>query len=190
MHRVRDVLAVRHRESLVQGLAIARQYALAMAPEVPTSPFQRFIRTLNLESNYPPLVHISAATLILMFGYSIDIMAATSTLAFLLLILGVYCLARQFLDPWHALFAAFVAAFTPLLFAASRYGILENMAAPFVVWAMVCLTKTDRFRNTAWVVSFTYADDRSLPVRLEGLVVDRRQHQPLGLSSRAQENRA
>ena len=69
---------------------------------------------------HPPLLHVAGAIMIMIFGYSTDVIAGTGTILFLLTLLGCFRIARLFLDPWPALYTVFVVSFTPMIFVLSR----------------------------------------------------------------------
>lgn len=135
----------------------ARNYYQAMYLEPHDNFFQRVIGVAQIKPTYPvhpPLLHISGAMVLSIFGYDVDHIALTNTFMFMLLLIGAYFLARQFLDQWSALFAVFVVSFTPSIYADSRYMMTDYMAAMLVVWAVYALLKSDKFRRTEWVFLF------------------------------------
>jgi len=109
----------------------------------------------DIHSMYPPLLHCLGAALWLMKPYDADVMTFANTVAFALLLLGLYLFCRTFLNGWQALLATCVASFTPLLYGSSRLFLQEPIAATCVVWAYWALVKTEGFRNTRW--SFIFA---------------------------------
>jgi 4-amino-4-deoxy-L-arabinose transferase-like glycosyltransferase len=127
--------------------------------DVLTSPFygsnaERLGDLTEIFSPYPPALHVLGALLALVFGYSHDAIALSGTLCFLLVILGCYAIARRLLDRRYALLTAALVSLAPLLFASSRYVVLENLVAALVVWAVYALLRSDGFRNTRWVLVF------------------------------------
>ncbi len=103
---------------------------------------------------HPPLLSILGALMIRVFGYHPDIIAATTTVLFALLILGFFLLARRILNPWEALFAAFVVSFTPMIYASSRFFMTDFLSATITVWAIYALLKSRLFRHTGWLFFF------------------------------------
>lgn len=120
-------------------------------------PIRRLIALSDIRPGnpaHPPLYPILGACMIAVFGYSTDVIAATGTVFFVLLILGSYALSRTFLSPWQSLFAVFVVSFTPILFAASRYFMTDYATAAIVVWAAFALVKCEGFQRPGWVFFF------------------------------------
>lgn len=103
---------------------------------------------------HPPLLHICGALCILLFGYSLDTIAFTNTLAFIAVILGCYKLLRLMLRPWHALYATFVISFTPIVFASSRFFMTDFLSLALIVWALYALMRSEYFHNTRWSFLF------------------------------------
>ena len=103
---------------------------------------------------HPPLFHLMGAVMIQIFGYSTDTIAATSTVFFVLLLVGCFCLARSFLDPWQSLFAVFVVSMTPIIFASSRFYMTDYGTAAFVIWSLFALVKSRGLRHPGWVFAF------------------------------------
>ena len=135
-------------------LQFAEQYYEAMTSAQYETVGERLEAARNIHSIYPPILHILGALTWLIVPFCTTAMVFVNTLAFLGLIVGVYCFAGSFLSRWQALFAAFIASFTPFLFGGSRFFLQDLMAATCVVWAMWALVKTDLFRNTRWVFAF------------------------------------
>lgn len=103
---------------------------------------------------HPPLLHVMGAVLVRVIGYSVDRLAFTNTIFFLLAILGCYKIARRFLPPGEAVFAAAVAAFTPIIFAASRYFMTDYPSMTLCVWALYALIRSRNFACTRWSMAF------------------------------------
>ncbi len=103
---------------------------------------------------HPPLLHLLGAAMIVIFGYSIDILALTGSFLFILLLLGCYRIARTFLTAWQSLFATFVVSFTPLIFVASRYFMTDYLSLALVVWGIYALIRSEGFSRTPWVFLF------------------------------------
>jgi 4-amino-4-deoxy-L-arabinose transferase-like glycosyltransferase len=114
----------------------------------------RFLDVFQKQNTYPPLSHLFAVAAMAVLGYGPDQIALSGTILFVLLLLGVYAVARRCVPPWEALFATTVASFIPLLYGASRNFMTDYASAVFVVWAMYCLIKSNTFRNTGWVFTF------------------------------------
>lgn len=136
---------------------LARNFYEAIFLNEYDSPFVRLIEVLRIPPGnpaHPPLLHILGAVMIAALGYSVDHIAATSTMMFILIILGAFLIARRFLEPFSALFVTFVLSFTPLIFAASRYFMTDYLSLAIVVWAVYALMRSDYFRNTPWVFVF------------------------------------
>lgn len=103
---------------------------------------------------HPPLLHILGALMIMLFGYSTDIIAATGTPLFVLALIGCYALARRFLSPWHALYAMLLVSLTPIVYCASRYFMTDFAAMTLSVWALYALLRTRYLQHTGWVLAF------------------------------------
>ena len=103
---------------------------------------------------HPPLLPIMGAFLAGGIGYSVDSFALVNTFMFMLLIVGVFCVAGLFMPPWGALLAAFIASFTPSLFHASRFFMTDYPATVIVVWSIYALLRSDYLRNPGWVFIF------------------------------------
>ncbi len=135
-------------------LDLAEQYYEALTSPDYVDVGERFAAVREIQTIYPPILHLLGALAWLVSPFNTDAMVFLNTLAFLGLIGGVYCFAGTFLTRWQALFAAFIASFTPFLFGGSRLFLQDLMAATLVVWIMWALVKTDFFRNTRWVIAF------------------------------------
>jgi hypothetical protein len=136
---------------------LARDFYEVMFLNEYASPFLRLIEVLKIPPGnpaHPPLLHILGAVMIAATDYSVDHIAFTNTVMFILVLLGGYLIARRFLDPYSALFVTFVLSFTPLIFAASRYFMTDYLSLAIVVWAVYALMRSDYFRNTPWVFLF------------------------------------
>jgi 4-amino-4-deoxy-L-arabinose transferase-like glycosyltransferase len=135
----------------------ARQYHETLFVMDYPDPVRRLIAVSHIRPGipaHPPLFHLLGALMIQVFGYSTDTMAATSTVLFVLLLLGCYALARTFLRPWQSLFVVFVVSFTPMVFAASRYFMTDYGSAAIAVWAIYALIQSDGFQRPGWVFFF------------------------------------
>jgi len=114
---------------------------------------------------HPPLLHITGAVLARVLGYSVDRIAFANTLAFLAAILGVYFLARRFLDGRDSFYAALVFSLTPMVYASSRYFMTDFMSMAVVVWVMFALLKSDRFTCPKWSALFGLLNGIALMTR-------------------------
>ncbi len=103
---------------------------------------------------HPPLLHVAAALMVRVIGYSIDHLAFFNTLMFLAALVGIYLVARSFLTPYGAVFAATVVSFTPVMHAASRYFMTDYLSMTLTVWAVYTLIRSERFTNTPWCLAF------------------------------------
>lgn len=103
---------------------------------------------------HPPLLPIMGAAMACIFGYDTDVFAFVNTIMFLLLVIGCYAIARQFLNSWQSLFAAFVVSFTPSIFNASRYFMTDYPAAVIVVWSLYAMIRSDFFMKRGWITFF------------------------------------
>ena len=121
-------------------------YAALTAPN--TGLLERMHKAAVLPPPYPvhpPLTHLAGACFAILFGYGVHQMAAVSMLAFLLLLLGTWRLARSFLAPARALFAVAVVSLTPGLFVSSRYFMTDYPLAALVVWLMALAVRGEVF---------------------------------------------
>lgn len=138
-------------------MQFARQYHEVLFVQDFADPVRRLIAVSQIRPGipaHPPLFHLMGAVMIEIFGYSPDTIAATSTVLLVLLLLGCYCLARTFLDPWQSLFAVFVVSMTPIVFASSRFFMTDYGSAVIVVWSIFALVKSDGLRHPGWVFVF------------------------------------
>jgi 4-amino-4-deoxy-L-arabinose transferase-like glycosyltransferase len=158
-----DNHSVQSDESL--HMKYAREYYEILTQDAETPLIDRFIDVFDKQNQYPPLSHLCAAGALAIFGYSPDITAATQTLFFVILLLGVYAIGRCFLGPWQALFATTITSFSPLLYCASRNFMTDFLSAAFVVWAVYCLIKSDRYRDTTWVFCFALLNGLGIMAR-------------------------
>lgn len=138
-------------------MQFARQYHEVLFVQDFPDPVRRLIAVSHIRPGipaHPPLFHLMGACMIQIFGYSPDVIAATSSLLFILLILGCYALARTFLDPWQSLFSVFVVSMTPIVFASSRYFMTDYATATIVVWSLFALIKSQGLRHPGWAFCF------------------------------------
>jgi 4-amino-4-deoxy-L-arabinose transferase-like glycosyltransferase len=103
---------------------------------------------------HPPLLYLCGALAQGILGYGTDQATLVNTAAFLLLIVAVYRIAREFLPRSGALFAATVASLTPGLAVASRYFMTDYLAACLVAWAVYALLRSRGFHNLRWTAAF------------------------------------
>ncbi len=103
---------------------------------------------------HPPLLYLCGALAQGILGYGTDHASLVNTAAFLLLLLAVYRIAREFLPRSGALFATTVASLTPGLFVGSRYFMTDYLAACLVAWAVYALLRCRGFHNLRWTVAF------------------------------------
>ena len=103
---------------------------------------------------HPPLLHIAGAVLVRIIGYSVDRLAFINTLAFLAALVGVFLIARRFLDEGEAFFAALVFSFTPMVYAASRYFMTDFLSMALVVWVLYALLRCNWFADLRWSLAF------------------------------------
>lgn len=155
-------------ESLHMGYARDYYTDLFLRPDVPLD--ERLADMFNRQAYYPPLMHLTGALLMGLFGYGQDTMAFAGTLYFVVLLLGVRAFAGLFLSRWHALYATFVASCTPLVFGASRNFMTDYPSAALVVWCLYLLARTDCFTRTGWVFGFALVNAAALLSRQTSLV--------------------
>jgi 4-amino-4-deoxy-L-arabinose transferase-like glycosyltransferase len=144
LHRIDEGYHVK-KASEVRVLLTSDEYSSGLA---------RLVALLDFRSPYPPLSHVTGAVFSLLFGYTPDHVTLSCTFLFLLIILGVYAVSRQFLPPWPAFLAAFITSFLPLLYGLSRVFSQDYFSAAVVVWAIYALLRSDRFRHSGWIFIF------------------------------------
>jgi len=135
----------------------ARQYYSVFSLRTFDEPFDRLVALSNIRPDalsHPPLLHVLGGALLSLFGYSVDVMALTNTLCFLVMLLGVYLIARQLLSPLESVFVTAVVSLGPLIFAASRYFMTDYLSMTLVVWAIYALIRSRGFLCTNWVTVF------------------------------------
>ena len=138
-------------------MLMARQYFEAMYYDPGASMLDRVLEVARIPLQnpaHPPLLHVTGATFIAVFGYSVDIIAGANTLSFVLVLLGVFLILRKFLSPRESLFGTTVVSLTPLIFMASRFFMTDYLSLAIVVWAIYALIQSDQYRNTGWVFIF------------------------------------
>jgi MFS family permease len=138
-------------------MLLARTYHETMFLNDYAGPAQRLIAISQIRPGnpaHPPLFHALGAVMIAIFGYSTDTIALTSSVLFVVLLLGCHKLARCFLDPWQSLFVVFVVSFTPMVFASSRFFMTDFASATTVVWAIVALVRSEGFTRSGWTFFF------------------------------------
>lgn len=181
-------------------MLLARTYYDTLFVKAYDGPIDRAIAISQIRPGnpaHPPLFHVAGAVMIALFGYSTDTIALTSTVFFVLLLLGCYRLARSFLDPWQSLFAVFVVSLTPMVFASSRYFMTDFASAAVVVWSVYALIRSEGFHRSGWVflfgllnglgilfrtITFAYLLVPALLAALIGLVIIVRERGSLDLS--------
>lgn len=135
----------------------ARRHYEALAHHANPSFLDKVIAVSRLDPSipaHPPFLHVLGALMIGFVGYGTDVLAFTSTLAFLLALTGCFLILRRFLPPLQAVFCVVGASFVPLAFASSRFFMTGMLALTIAVWALYALLKSDRFQNTPWVFAF------------------------------------
>jgi len=138
-------------------MLLARTYYDTLFVKAYDGPIDRVIAISQIRPGnpaHPPLFHVAGAVMIAIFGYSTDTIALTSTVFFVLLLLGCYRLTRSFLDPWQSLFTVFVVSLTPMVFASSRYFMTDYASATVVVWSVYALIRSNGFHRSGWVFLF------------------------------------
>ncbi|MCF6285943.1 MAG: glycosyltransferase family 39 protein, partial [Candidatus Hydrogenedentes bacterium] len=138
-------------------MLLARTYYETMFTNEYADLIQRVIAISQIRPGnpaHPPLFHALGAVMIAIFGYSTDTIALTSTVLFVVLLLGCHALVRCFLNPWQSLYAVFVVSFTPMVFASSRYFMTDFASAATVVWAIVALVRSEGFLRPGWTFFF------------------------------------
>lgn len=132
----------------------AAEVRVILTSDAYNSPLARLVDLVNFRSPYPPLSHFTGAVFATVLGYTPDHVTLSCTFLFLIIIVGVYAVARHFLPPWTAFLAAFIASFLPLLYGLSRVFSQDYFSAAIVVWAVYALLKSDRYRHSGWVFVF------------------------------------
>jgi hypothetical protein len=111
------------------------------------------LRYITGTSIQAPLLPVAAALFALPFGYSLDTLTVVNTVAFLLLITGVYFLGRRFLAPWAAWYGALIASLVPLLYATSRYFFPQLLATSLLVWFYYAVARSEGWHRSTWSVA-------------------------------------
>lgn len=149
-------------------MLFARQFHEVLFVQDFPDPVRRLIALSQIRPGipaHPPLYQWLGAGMVALFGYSPDVIAATSSVLFVVLLLGIYALARGLLPPWHALFATFVVSMTPIVFASSRYFMTDYGSAAVAVWALYSLIRSDGFRHTGWSLGFAVLNGLGILIR-------------------------
>lgn len=152
-------------------MIMAREYYNALFPRVGDRGLAARVKAVAAirpdvgNPMHPPLLHVLGALLARIVGYSVDVFAFANTLAFLAAVLGVYRLARFFLEAREALFAAFVFSFTPMVYAASRYFMTDFLSMALVVWVMYALARCKGFTRLGWSAAFAVLNGFALLAR-------------------------
>lgn len=114
---------------------------------------------------HPPLLHILGGLTTSLVGYSMDGIALTSSVLFVLALLGCWMIARRFLTPRESFFTVFVVSMTPIMFAASRIFMTDYLSMVIVIWAIYTLIRTDGYRLTGWVFLFALLNGLGIMTR-------------------------
>ena len=153
-------------------MIMARDYYNALFPRVGDRSLTaraRAVAAIRVDVGnplHPPLLHVAGAVLARVIGYGVDRLAFVNTLAFLAAVLGIYLLARRFLEGPEAFFAALVFSFTPLVYAASRYFMTDFLSMALVIWAVYALVRTEGFTSLRWSVIFGVLNGLALLARV------------------------
>jgi len=153
-------------------MIMARDYYNALFPRVGDRSLAarfRAVAAIRVDVGnplHPPLLHVAGAVLTRVIGYGVDRLAFVNTLAFLIAVLGIYLLARRFLDGPEAFFAALVFSFTPMVYAASRYFMTDFLSMALVIWAFYALVRSEGFTSLRWSVLFGALNGLALLARV------------------------
>ncbi|NLN92992.1 MAG: hypothetical protein GX130_06785 [Candidatus Hydrogenedens sp.] len=115
---------------------------------------------------HPPLLPLTGALAVALFGHSLDAMAFCNTLFFLVMLVGIYRLARAFLSPREALYAVAVVSFTPMIYTASRYFMTDYLSMTLCVWALAVLVYGRNFLRTRSALLFGLINGLALLARI------------------------
>jgi hypothetical protein len=149
-------------------MQLARAYYQVLALDDHPNIIKKLIAVGDIKPGnpaHPPLLHFLGAIMIMIFGYSPDVIAATDTFLFLVMLVGCFLIARQFLDPGPALYTVFVVSMTPMIFSASRFFMTDYPAMAIVVWSIYALLRSNCFRYTGWVFVFAVLNGLGLLAR-------------------------
>jgi hypothetical protein len=105
---------------------------------------------LGNHPTHPHLVPLAASIPFVLFGRNIDAAYFVNTLFYLGVVGGAYLLARRLADPAAGLLAAVLVAGLPLVARFSRFFLLEEATAFFVVATLYCLLRSEGFASTRW----------------------------------------
>lgn len=115
---------------------------------------------------HPPLLPLTGALVMALFGCSTDVLAFCSTCFFLLMLPGVYLIARKFLSRRHALYSTAVVSFTPLIYTASRYFMTDYLSMVLCVWAVAVLLHSRSLTRTRSAFFFGLLNGFALLARI------------------------
>lgn len=129
-------------------------YFNALFPETPQGIVSRLLATLNIESPYPPMVHVLGAVAMRLLGPTPDAIALTGSVALVMLLFGVYFLARQGMRPFNAFLVCLLVSLIPMVYGYSRFVMPDTLCGAFIVWTFLGLLKSNCFVNTGWTTFF------------------------------------
>lgn len=166
-HLLLNVLWLRLDEHVIRideefHVSAAQEYLYAAKDPALSGLWERLQAFAEIESPYPPMLHVVGAATAFALGYSVDTIAFSASICFALVIWGTYRVARRVYARPAALFAAAVTSLIPILYGGSRYVALENLMAVFSVWGMFFLMTSGGFRRWRYVVLFSMANGAAI----------------------------
>lgn len=105
---------------------------------------------LGNHPTHPHLVPLAASIPFVLLGRNVDAAYFVNTLFYLGVVGGAYLLGRRLADPAAGLLAAVLVAGVPLVARFSRFFLLEEATAFFVVATLYCLLRSEGFASTRW----------------------------------------
>lgn len=125
-----------------------------------------WLETPSQSPVHPPLLPLTGALAVALFGYSVDVLAFCNTFFFLLMLIAVFQIAKGFLSTREALYAVAVVSFAPMLYTASRYFMTDYLSMTLCVWAMLVLMRSRNFLSTRSALLFGILNGLALLARL------------------------
>jgi len=105
-------------------------------------------------THWPPLFHLTAGLVNLIFGTSYITSVMTNMLFFLLLIISLYLIGKKIYSPEVGILAAMIVSLYPIIYGHSRLFLLDFALTAIVTFSIYCLISTDRFKNLKWSIIF------------------------------------
>ncbi len=104
--------------------------------------------------NYPPIYHLTLALGMNVVKNLADVGAFVNFFYLVLLMVCVYFIGTHFLEPEHALTAAFLISCYPIIADIARFPMTDLALTAFVALGYLCLVKSEHFENVFWSLLF------------------------------------